>query len=58
MCRHPESGASNLSTLLDRQFSKHKMTFPVGIRVLKPDARQPVAAVARVLSDPIRGVAR
>jgi hypothetical protein len=58
MCRHPEIGVSNMSTLLDSQNSKHKMTLPVGIWAVQPDDRPPVAAIARVLTDLIRGVAR
>jgi hypothetical protein len=51
-------GVSNMSTLLDITQSKHKMTLPVGIRVVQTDDHTPVAAIARVLTDLIRGVAR
>ena len=51
-------GVSNMSTLLDITQSKHKMTLPVGIRVVQTDDHTPVAAIARVLTDSIQGVAR
>ncbi len=51
-------GVSNMSTLLDITSSKHKITLPVGIWAVQPDDRPPVAAIARVLTDLIRGVAR
>ena len=47
-----------MSTLLDITTSKLKMTLPVGIRVVQTDDHTPVAAIARVLTDSIQGVAR